>query len=38
MTELEDLGQKMSSRMHQLRTSPMHKLRVKTRAALLASF
>lgn len=29
---------KMSARMHQLRTSPMHKLRVKTRAALLAAF
>ncbi|MFV8274705.1 hemerythrin domain-containing protein [Mycobacteroides abscessus] len=37
-TELEDLGQKMCARMHQLRTSPMHKLRVKTRAALLAAF
>jgi hypothetical protein len=37
-TELDDLGQKMSTRMHKLRTSPLHKLRVKTRTNILRTF
>ncbi|AYM40935.1 MULTISPECIES: hemerythrin domain-containing protein [Mycobacteroides] len=36
--QLEQLGQQMNTRMHQLRTSTLHKLRVKTRATILQTF